>query len=221
MAGIELTNSVHSSVLSSLLRVKDDDGLYYTVFPINTLHEVYYDMEKQITLEKFLEDKHLPQKVHHIEKLEDINNTKLTKDEVFIGDLIAVGGTTISNADYLYLVLDNTNFEDNTTLLELSVGSVTIKDFTLKASNWIVSDDFDGYTYIISDDINFPITDNINVEIDFASMNDIEKANDAEMQSYCDHGSDDGNGNSFIKLYTSFKPEEDINIIINFIKIRY
>lgn len=47
--------NITEQVTSVIQRVKQEDGTYKIVFPINTLNEVYYDLENDITLKEYLE----------------------------------------------------------------------------------------------------------------------------------------------------------------------
>lgn len=74
-----------ATTISSINWVKDYNGQYVATLPINTIDEVYYDIDKNIKLKDVL--KQIVQYIQ-VDTLSDMY--KLTSDEVSLGTIVKV-----------------------------------------------------------------------------------------------------------------------------------
>jgi len=92
-----------ATTVSAINWVKDSNGNYIATLPINTIDEVYYDIDKGIKSTDVL---------HHVFQYIQVTSTaemyKLTKDDVVLGTIIKVTDTGIS---YRVINLDKLNVE--------------------------------------------------------------------------------------------------------------
>lgn len=92
-----------ATTVSAINWVKDSNGNYIATLPINTIDEVYYDIDKGIKLKDVLH-----QVVQYIQVTSTAEMYKLTKDDVVLGTIIKVTDTGIS---YRVINLDKLNVE--------------------------------------------------------------------------------------------------------------
>lgn len=85
-------------VASSILKFKQEDGTFLSVFPINTVDDVYYDIDKNLKLKDFLDNF-----AGYVPVENDDARFALTAGQVNNGTLVKV-----KNTDKLYLVVDET-----------------------------------------------------------------------------------------------------------------
>lgn len=105
----EYLNTELSRILSSIIRVKADDGSFVPVFPINTANEVYVDIDKQIKLSTEL-SRHM-----RIVEVDDINAMySLTEEKVRLMDLVKV-----ADGPKYFLVIDIANLNSSAGYLEM------------------------------------------------------------------------------------------------------
>lgn len=91
-------------VASSILKFKQADGSFLTTFPINTIDEVYVDIDNQIKLRDYLKSKYSG----YYEVTNDTARFALKAADVTNGDFVKV-----LSDDKLYLVTDTTKLNTN------------------------------------------------------------------------------------------------------------
>lgn len=104
MANKELT-----SVMSTIVRVRQDDGSFIPVFPISTTDEVYVDIDNDIKLSTYLDGILKSKNVDNMDAL-----YSLTSDDVNLNDFIK----TIDENRY-FIVIDINNLNSESGYLEI------------------------------------------------------------------------------------------------------
>lgn len=96
-------------IMSSLVRVRQDDGSFIPVFPITTANEVYVDIDNEIKLSSHLNGIQKSKNVTNIDEM-----YQLTPDDVNLNDFIK---TTDDNK--YFLVIDTNNLNSSAGYLEI------------------------------------------------------------------------------------------------------
>lgn len=93
-----------ATTVSNIIWVKDYDGNYVATLPINTIDEVYYDIDKGIKLKDVLK-----QVVQYIQVNTLADMYKLTTNEVSLGTIVKIidGG-----AEYRVVDIDKLNLPE-------------------------------------------------------------------------------------------------------------
>lgn len=98
-----MSNKQPTNVMSSILRVRQDDGTFIPVFPIVTAKDVYVDINNDVTLATFLNDMSSAETVATIDDM-----YALTQDDVKLLDIIRVDQ---ENRFFLVIDIENLNSE--------------------------------------------------------------------------------------------------------------
>lgn len=100
---------VLSTIMSSIIRARQDDGTFIPVFPITTTNEVYVDIDNDEKLSTFLNG------ILKSKNVDNINNLYLlTPDEVNVNDFVKV----VDQGRY-FVVIDTNNLHSEAGYLEL------------------------------------------------------------------------------------------------------
>jgi len=99
---------IESEVISSIIRMRQEDGKFIPIFPINTINEVYYNIDKNKKLSMHLRT--LIKSVE-VESIDDLY--KLTTGDVKTFDIIKV-----SQGDRYFIVKDTKNLNSELGYME-------------------------------------------------------------------------------------------------------
>jgi len=99
---------IESEVISSIIRMRQEDGKFIPIFPINTINEVYYNIDKNKKLSMHLRT--LIKSVE-VESIDDLD--KLTTGDVKTFDIIKV-----SQGDRYFIVKDTKNLNSELGYME-------------------------------------------------------------------------------------------------------
>lgn len=127
-----------NTAYSSLVHVKDENGVYQLSLPINTLKEVYYDIDKKITLEEYFNSIHIVPIIHHIDGLDQLSDLPGDKD-IKVGDLLTVGrvesnsltsGMFENKPMYTYFVKDTADLTNIDSYIRIGIGTQSEYGYT-------------------------------------------------------------------------------------------